>query len=185
MKSLSVRLVENKERLREILIQHLEKSGLEKTLKITGLNVLQLFETVGDFDLTPEMCYEIIYELFKIKGENNPLIKKVGHFSLDFYYEGTLGWVYEKDSETMRSLCTPFWDGSHGIPCDTEYYYKKDSGFEKYSGELNMELYDNILIEHEFQNINELIDWFNLWYIPSVTKVLFKHLKSCRALRPE
>lgn len=174
------RLKENENKLRDAFKKYLSENGLNSTLKMTGLSIIQLFDKIGEFEFTDEMCYDALYKLFRIK-ENNPLIKKILNFELE-YEDGILVWYYKTPKEEMRSLCTPFHDGDPRVPIDTEYYtFIKGSSVK----EMYVEEHSSLSINETFNSLEELIEWFNMWYIPSVIKVLGKHLKILRLERPE
>jgi hypothetical protein len=58
------KLNENSDKLAETLRNILTDYGIKKTLLITGLNVFQLFDRMGDVIITPSDSYEILFHIF-------------------------------------------------------------------------------------------------------------------------
>ena len=88
----------------------------------------------------------------------------------------------------MVSMCTPFWDGMFIIPVESSFYRNRNfkSG-EDYldSIELTSKLIDNKSYTY-FNSGNEIITWFNDFYIPNVYDILLNtHLPKYQLLYKE
>ena len=169
------KLNENTNKLSETLRNIFYEYGVEKTLLMTGLNIFQLFDRMGEVSIGPDKSYDILFHIFRNDQFKDTLLKKIGYFTL--YWdgmEGVLRWTYKKGTEIMESMCTPYWDGQPGTPVFTEYYsYSKD-------GDTWEEKEYYIKSPSQFNSLEELIDWFNSEYILKVHKILTNHLKLYR-----
>lgn len=167
------KLQESDRELSQVLMNLLNNHGLYKTLTITGLNTIQLFDRIGPMVINSDLAYEIILELWV----NHDVLKtKVGDYGLTHDpFEGTIRWVYynKETDERMYSICTPFWDGNAWIPINVEEYERQGDSIEK-QGEYA------IKAPSEFTSIKQIINWYNTYYINSVYKVLNKFLESYR-----
>jgi hypothetical protein len=159
----------------KLLSKMVNEYGVYKAMEMTGLNVIQLFDRLGNNIIIDS---EMANELLRMLWRQNLLPKKVNNFKL--YYEtfdGVLYWNLETDTEEAQAMCTPFWDGNKLIPIDFEYYtFKKDGQSDEY----NPQWYKGIPYEDNFDSIQDLIDWFKEWYIPVVYFQLNKFLKKAR-----
>ena len=170
------KLIENTNELSKTLRNIFTEYGLEKTLLMTGLNVFQLFDRIGEVNINTNDSYEILYHLFNNTKFKDALLKKIDNFTLDWdSLEGIMRWTYKKGDEIMESMCTPYWDGEAGTPVFTEYYTYNKNGNTTWK-----EKEDYIQAPLQFDSLEELIDWFNSDYILKVHKRLMSHLKSYR-----
>jgi hypothetical protein len=170
------KLNENSDKLAETLRNILTDYGIKKTLLITGLNVFQLFDRMGDVIITPSDSYEILFHIFNNEKFENTLLKKIDNFTLNWDgMDGVLRWSYQKGFENMESMCTPYWGGEPGTPIFTELYT-----YGKNQETIWDDKEDYIKAPSQFNSLEELIDWFNSDYILKVNKILTKHLKLYR-----
>jgi len=170
------KLNENSDKLAETLRNIFTDYGIVKTLLITGLNVFQLFDRMGDVIITPSDSYEILFHLFNNKKFEDALLKKIDHFTLEWdSTEGVIRWTYKQGVEIMESMCTPYWGGEPGTPVFTEYYTYNDKGDTSWKDKE-----DYIKAPIQFNSLEELIDWFNSDYILKVYKTLITHLNLYR-----
>jgi len=77
------KLKENTDSLSETLINIFTEYGLEKSLLMTGLNVFQLFDRIGEVNISANDSYEILYHLFNNTKFKDALLKKIDNFTLD------------------------------------------------------------------------------------------------------
>lgn len=165
----------NENKVSNLLRNLLSEYGLEKTLLMTGLNVFQLFDRMGEVNINADKSYEILFHVFRNDQFKDVLLKKINNFTLDWESTGgILHWTFNRGIEIMKSMCTPYWDGQPGTPVFTEYYsYSKD-------GDTWDDKEDYIKAPSQFNSLEELIDWFNSEYILKVHKKLMSHLESYR-----
>lgn len=166
------------ENLRQLLIDLVNKEGVEKAMEITGLNVLSLFDRIGKIEITPDLASILLYLLFK-EGE---LPLNVNKFKLTWdYFDGVLYWHYKTDVEEFESMCTPFWDGRNGTPIELTYYTYIDIEGTRDEVELsNNQKYIYIDNEFKFNNIQDLINWYKEFYIPTCYYYLKRFIKEVR-----
>lgn len=170
------KLQENTKDLSQVLRNLFSEYGLDKTLNMTGLNIIQLFDRMGKVNIDADKSYEILFHIFRNDQFKDVLLKKINNFTLDWdSMEGILRWTFKRGIETMESMCTPYWDGQPGTPVFTEYYtYGKDGDTTWKEKE------DYIKAPLQFDSLEELINWFNSDYILKVHKRLMSHLKLYR-----
>lgn len=170
------KLIENTNELSQTLRNIFTEYGLEKTLLMTGLNVFQLFDRMGEVNINADKSYDILFHIFRNDQFKDVLLKKINNFTLDWdSTEEILSWTFRRGIETMESYCTPYLDGQPGTPVFTEYYtYGKDGDTTWNEKE------DYIKAPSQFNSLEELIDWFNSEYILKVHKKLMSHLKLYR-----
>ena len=163
----------------EVLAKLVNKSGVQKTLDITGYNILELFMALEDkIKIDSEIALELIFEL---RGNTDLLHDKIGHARLRFSnFDGAIYWTIYHPYEIMESMCTPFWDGRQNIPIDTIEYSYNDKNNTPHT--VYDDLNDNITLRmlEPFNNINELVNWFNTSYLNEVYEVLMDHLEIYR-----
>ena len=159
----------------EVLAKLVNKSGVQRTLDITGYSILELFMALEDkVKIDSETAYKLLFEL---KKNTNLLHDKIGYAKLRFSeMDGIVHWRLILPDEIMEAMCTPFWDGGKYIPIDiTEYTYRNnDSVYDL----------DNITIKLDklepFNSVSELVHWFNTTYLNEVYNVLLGYLQEYR-----
>lgn len=153
------------------------ENGLEKTLYITGLNIFQLFDKMEPVTITTDMSHDLLYHIFS--NYKKELTKKIGHYKLEFNFDGVLEWIYEnKDTkEYMYSLCTPYWDGDSRTPIDCEYYTNNNFQIDKESDD---EYFTSFKGPEEFNSLYDLMYWYENEYIPTVYNTLNDFLTKFR-----
>ena len=159
----------------ELLVKLVNEYGIYKAVEMTGLNVIQLFDRLGNNIVIDS---EMANELLRMLWNQNLLPKKVNNFKLTFEtFDGVLYWELDTPLELFQALCTPFWDGNKSIPIDFSYYsfVDDDNNIEE-----EPEWYVSIDYTDNFNSIQELIEWFKEWYIPVVYKQLTVFLNKAR-----
>jgi len=169
------KLQENTDEISGLLKQILTDNGLSLAKTITGLDTFSLLKRIGEMYYDSEMCYEVLYELFRDSGI---LIKEIGMYTLEFNFDGVLEWHYRNNNETMYALCTPFWDGTYTLPMDIQSYCSLND--EDYDFE-NLEIYKSKKITKKFNSVESIISWFNNWYIHTVKHFLDDNLVEFRS----
>lgn len=158
-----------------LLAKMVGEHGVYKTMEMTGLNVIQLFDRLGNNVIIDS---EMANDLLRMLWNQNLLPKTVNNFKLTYEtFDGILYWNLDSKTEEIVAMCTPFWEGNKSIPIDFSYYTVKENGTEE---EYNPEWYENIDYKDDFDSIQDLIDWFKEWYIPVVYHQLIKFLKKAR-----
>ena len=155
----------------EVLAKLVNKSGVQKTLDITGYNILELFMALEDkVKIDSEVALDLIFEL---RGNTTLLRDRIGHAKLKFSgYDKIIHWSLNPPYENMEAMCTPFWGGDKSIPIDTtEYNYldknnKSQTTYDEYNGTIEL---DNL---EPFNSVSELVDWFNNSYLNEVYEIL-------------
>jgi hypothetical protein len=161
-------ILENKEKLRNSFIKVLENNGIDYAMKITGLDVKTFLEVVGDYNYTPEIVNLLLHYFFTKKDSS--LIMDIGNFNLHFErFDDVLYWDYRRGNEKMDSMCTPFWQDEPRVPIESPYYTKDGEDYEIYN-------FKELKITHNFRSVDDVVDWFNHWYIPNVFKILNENL---------
>ena len=163
----------------EVLAKLVNKSGVEKTLDITGYNILELFMALDDkVKIDSETAYQLLFEL---KKNTNLLHDKIGYAKLRFSeMDGIVHWRLILPDEIMEAMCTPFWDGGKNIPIETiEYTYtKKNNNMDSiYGGDNTTIKLDKL---EPFNSVSELVHWFNTTYLNEVYDVLLGYLQVYR-----
>lgn len=159
----------------KLLAKMVNDYGVYKTLNITGLDVIQLFDRLGN---NIEIDYEMANDLLRMLWNKNMLPKKVNNWELHFEtFDGVLYWNLKTKTEMADAMCTPFWDGESITPIELQYYTTIEDG-EK--NEYQVDLYKGVEYKDKFESIQELIDWFKEWYIPVTYYQLNKFLKQVR-----
>ena len=162
----------------EVLAKLVNKSGVQKTLDITGYSILELFMALEDkVKIDSETAYQLLFEL---KANTNLLHDKIGYAKLRFSeMDGIVHWRLILPDEIMEAMCTPFWDGERYIPIDvTEYTYRNnDSVYDLDNTKIKNIKLDKL---EPFNSVSELVNWFNNTYLNEVYDVLLRYLQLCR-----
>lgn len=160
----------------KLLVKMVNEHGVYKTIEMTGLDVIQLFDRMGNNIVIDS---EMANDLLRMLWNKNLLPKNVNNFKLHFEtFDGVLYWELESTSESIQAMCTPFWEGYASIPIDFSYYTYIDGLGNKVDA--NPEWYESIDYKDNFDSIQDLIEWFKEWYIPVVYHQLNKFLKKAR-----
>jgi hypothetical protein len=167
----------------EIALQKLiDEDGFDDTKQSLGLTTMELIQKSNcRIDLT--MAGDILSYLFREK------LFPWKYKNCQLSYNGVVNWdcdwsneIY--DEESTSSMATPFWDGSDGIPVDTELYKAVDSEGNPIllsEGDLDdSESYTFIKWNEEFDNLASYSMWIRRFYLPQVYYVIQKHLNNYR-----
>jgi hypothetical protein len=155
----------------EVLAKLVNKSGVQKTLDITGYSILELFMALEDkIKIDSETAYQLLFEL---KKNTSLLHDKIGYAKLRFSeIDGIVHWRLILPDDIMEAMCTPFWDGGKYIPIDiTEYTYRNnDSVYDLDNTTIKLDKLD------PFNSVSELVHWFNTTYLNEVYGLLLEYL---------
>jgi len=163
----------------EVLAKLVNKSGVQKTLDITGYGILELFMALEDkVKIDSEVALDLLFEL---RGNTNLLHDRIGHAKLRFdTYEQLIYWRLTPPYENMEAMGTPFWGGETIIPIDTtEYNYldknnKSQTIYDEYNHTIEL---DDL---EPFNSVSELVNWFNNSYLNEVYEILLGYLEEYR-----
>jgi len=158
-----------------LLTKMVNEYGVYKALQMTGLDVMQLFDRLGNNVIIDS---EMANDLLRMLWNQNLLPKTVNNFKLSYEtFDGVLYWNLDSKTEEIVAMCTPFWEGYKSIPIDFSYYTYIEDGIRY---EYNPEWFESIDYKDNFDSIQDLIDWFKEWYIPVVYFHLNKFIKKAR-----
>jgi hypothetical protein len=161
--------------LSELLVKMVNEHGVYKAMEMTGLDVIQLFDRMGNNIVIDS---EMANGLLRMLWNKNLLPKNVNNWKLSFdTFDGVLYWDLTTESEEAQAMCTPFWEGYNSVPIDFSYYTYIEDGIRY---EYNPEWYESIDYKDNFNSIQDLIEWFKEWYIPVVYHQVNKFLKKSR-----
>lgn len=156
--------------LQRELKRSIEEVGVWKTRKRFKLNHEQLFHLLGDDlpDLSCEDYYDIIYDIFiggKVKKRYN-----IGRYRLSLYLDNMVGAIDFKCVDTLKGdeitgYATPYWDGECQLPLELSWYKYQDEDGNSEETELNGEFFESDVLDIKFNEVSEIIDWFETDYI--------------------
>lgn len=194
-----MKIIISKNKFSKIAIELLNTYGYVGAAKLTSKSLCEFLLSINTpINIDSNMAHSFIISAF-IDGE---LQNQIGNFKLHYEnVEGVLYWFYENDNlngpesglklpyskynERMVSMCTPFWDGLFFIPVESNFYknhnFKTDESYH-WEIELKSKLIDNKSYTY-FNSGNEIITWFNDFYISNVYDILLNtHLPNYRRL---
>ncbi len=163
-------LINESEKLGSIVLRlYQEGNNIYKINEITGLPMETIITSLKDYDMVIdcEMSYSWISVLF---GNTDLLTKKVslGGVQMELNYinvNGIMEYKYEDKYGILEGFATPFWNGECELPINNDNYHYKSEDEEDYGRDYGYD--DEVVIKvlSRFNNLSELIDWFNNDYI--------------------
>lgn len=157
--------------IKNSLNELINKFGINQTSKILGISQFEIVKKSG-IKLNTDNSYLMIMELF----DNNQIPKIYKEFELEIdKFVGTIIWKGELKNELLETIvvyATPFWDGDPLIPIDVENYTITTND-ETWEYE-QPDVFKTIKTKNEFENIDELIVWYNDIYLPTVYNVIIQ-----------
>lgn len=144
-------------------------NNIYKINEITGLPMDTIILSIKDYDMgiDCEMGYNWINNLF---GNTDLLTKKVslGGVKMELNYvnvNGIMEYKYEDKYGILEGFATPYWNGDCELPINNVNYYHKAEYGEDYGRDYGYD--DEVVIKtpSRFNNLSELIEWFNNDYI--------------------
>ena len=155
----------------------IDKLGLLKTKEALGISLTKLVKLVGLMihpNLSGEMIIEGInnetlpteYKEFKISTNSDGVVYWEGKFYGDHFLPNIV--------ETIWIMATPFWDSESYTPVETDWYSLVDGSKNKLIDEIEGggEYFEAITDKVFFDNVDDLYDWYNEFYLPSVYRVI-------------
>ena len=172
------------EKRREYLRNLIKKEGIYNVSELTGMKVHEV-ASVSQLQFDYKLASEIIYSLV----DDDKVKKNYEGFEISIdMMSGTFDWTRKKTTdfygpklkETIGLLATPFWENQNNVPIDITYYEVKTlNGLTFY--EEHPDIFDSIEpAKGWYRSVDDLINWFNESYLPSVYQVLVKHLPRIR-----
>jgi hypothetical protein len=156
--------------LQRELKRSIEEIGVWKTRKRFKLNHEQLFHLLGDDlpDLSCEDYYDIIYDIFiggKVKKRYN-----IGRYRLSLYLDNMVGAINFRcvdvlNGDEITGYATPYWDGECQLPLELSWYTYQDEDGNPQETELVGEFSEYEVLDNKFNEVSEIIDWFNTEYM--------------------
>jgi hypothetical protein len=155
----------------------IDKLGLLKTKEALGISLTKLVKLVGLMihpNLAGEMIIEGInnetlpteYKEFKISTNSDGVVYWEGKFYGDHFLPNIV--------ETIWIMATPFWDSESYTPIESDWYSLVDGSKNKLIDEIESggEYFESITDKVFFDNVDDLYDWYNEFYLPSVYRVI-------------
>ena len=155
----------------------IDKLGLLKTKEALGISLTKLVKLVGLMihpNLAGEMIIEGInnetlpteYKEFKISTNSDGVVYWEGKFYGDHFLPNIV--------ETIWIMATPFWDSESYTPVESDWYSLVDGSKNKLIDEIEAggEYFESITDKVFFDNVDDLYDWYNEFYLPSVYRVI-------------
>jgi hypothetical protein len=163
-------MVNKSKKLGSIVLRlYQEGNNIYKINEITGLPMDTIILSIKDYDMEIdcEMGYNWINNLF---GNTDLLTKKVslGGVQMEINYinvNGIMEYKYEDKYGILEGFATPYWNGECELPINNVNYYHKAENEEDYGRDYGYD--DEVVIKtpSRFNNLSELIEWFNNDYI--------------------
>ena len=159
-----------------------DEVGLDAAIDMLGLSRMRLAQLTnipikGDtfFDKNEVVVGQLLKDLVAIDDVYN---------ECDLIYDTmsrSIHWVcrFDEANQIIKTLtyATPYYNDNDMTPVETnEFEVIKDGESEEY-GNMSNEYWTSILSPTEFNNVDELISWFENEYKPVVYKAIKRHLK--------
>lgn len=161
---------------KEHILNLINKFGIHKAVTILGIPIDLLIDMLSeDFVIdNPETALEFIFFL----KEEKKLITKYKEFRL-FFDEmgGVINWIYETPFKTESAYvyATPFWSNTWSIPIELDEFKLYDWIWNR-----NLSAEVSLSPDTKFNGLNDLIHWFNTFYVASVYSELNKMMRALR-----
>jgi hypothetical protein len=157
-------LINESEKIKSIVIRLYEKwKDFDKINEISGLSMETIITSLKDYDMVIDCGWaeELILDIFKhtllLKDEASLNFQGVD-VKLKLYYlriTNALEYKYENNYGTLLGYATPYWVGDCLLPIQNYAYYDMNNEDHPTID------YISVKIPPRFNNMSELIDWFN------------------------
>jgi hypothetical protein len=164
-------LINESEKLKSIVIRIYEKwKDINKINELTGLPMEKIILLLKDYDMVIDCGWaeELILDIFKhtllLKDEESLNFQGLD-VKLKLYHlriTNALEYRYENKYGALTGYATPYWVGDCILPIQNYGYY--DMNNLEYDETVNID----VKIPPRFNNMTELIDWFNNDYIKTL-----------------
>ena len=148
-------------------------------MKLTGMDLLNLVNISG-IEITSKIANRLLsdgitsnkitteYNGFKIVRDHD-VVQWEGKFQTGFFTSNV--------TEVITVMATPFWDGMTWTPIDLDWYslLNKDMVvLDEIGG--NSDYYTTFEDRTSFDNVDELFEWYENVYLPSVYEIVMGKL---------
>ena len=172
-------LREESNKLSNFLTQTIEQYGVDHTLKLTGMDLLKLVNISG-IDITSKIANRLLSDAItsnKITTEYNGFKIVRDHDVVQWEGKFQTGFFTSNVTEVITVMATPFWDGMTWTPIDLDWYslLNKDMVvLDEIGG--NSDYYTTFEDRTSFDNADELFEWYENVYLPSVYEIVMGKL---------
>lgn len=172
-------LREESNKLSNFLNQIIEQYGVEHALKLTGMDLLKLVNISG-IEITSKIANRLLSDAItsnKITTEYNGFKIVSDHDVVQWEGKFQTGFFTSNVTEVITVMATPFWDGMTWTPIDLDWYslLNKDMVvLDEIGG--NSEYYTTFEDRTSFDNADELFEWYENVYLPSVYEIVMGKL---------
>ena len=172
-------LREESNKLSNFLNQTIEQYGVDHTLKLTGMDLLKLVNISG-IEITSKIANRLLSDAIT----SNKITREYNGFKIFTYHdvvqwEGKFqtGFFTSNVTEVITVMATPFWDGMTWTPIDLDWYslLNKDMVVLDEIGGTS-DYYTTFEDRTSFDNVDELFEWYDNVYLPSVYEIVMGKL---------
>lgn len=146
--------------------------SIEEISNATSIPFWRVVTILKDYDMEIdcEMAYDLIRDLFQKTSffTKEVITDKFGFYLIYSSFEGAIEYEYKDDDCIMLGYATPYWNQECSLPIENVRYTDK-----KDDEEYDFEPSKTIKLPERFDNVDELIKWFNDNYI----KYLIRKIK--------
>lgn len=164
---------------RKLIRKLYDDYGYHKAKQISGFNTEQFLKIllVDGEEIDAELCNDIITDLLAEKSldVNFKVDDFVCNIELGVNWTWDVTYYNDKRGETLIVYVTPFYEGDYVIPFDTAWYGIDDpeifniNFMDEYSSQTYFS--EHIPIDRKFYSLDDLIDFYNNTYIPTLKEV--------------
>jgi hypothetical protein len=167
-----------------------DEYGYHKAKELVGFNAKQFVNLllVDGEEIDGELCNDILTDMLAEKSLDVNF--KVDDFvcDIDLAYNWTWDVTYynKERGESLSLYATPFYDNITEIPFDTSFYLLErpdilDGDFIVEDDFISETLFrENIPINRKFYSLDDLIDFYNNTYIPTLKEVGMEMIENFR-----
>jgi hypothetical protein len=167
-------------RLREFIRNRIDMHGLYKTSKMLGYSEIDLIRLAGI-----KIDHKLAGQLLKKSLLNGKITSEYKEFDISTNYDGVFYWEGKINTghflpgmtEAVSVMATPFWDGSDYTPIEISWFSLYNEDMEMVIEEEGMgDYYTELKSKTYFDSVEELFEWYNEIYLPSVYDVVINKL---------
>ena len=172
-----ITILREETKFERLVKQQIKDHGLAKTAKMMGMSKIDLINLIK-VPIDGETANELIYGYIK----SGKLTNEYGKFKLNAGFNGVITWFAKLETgyfppnitERVYVMATPFWDGSGNTPIDLDEVILYENGNKI----LEVHGDDHLELDHqsEFKDIDELLTWYNEFYLPNVYDIIMNNL---------
>lgn len=167
-------------RLRKFIRNRIDMYGLYKTSKMLGYSEIDLIRLAGI-----KIDHKLAGQLLKKSLLNGKITSEYKEFDISTNYDGVFYWEGKINTrhflpgmtEAVSVMATPFWDGSDYTPIEISWFSLYNEDMEMVIEEEGMgDYYTELKSKTYFDSVEELFEWYNEIYLPSVYDVVINKL---------